>query len=780
MRRLWPFLFILLLCLPAAWPYFGGDIPRSNDSLSHLYRAVELAQLVRAGVLFPRWAPDLAHGYGYPIFNYFAYLSHYLIVLLHLAGLPMLWALRAAYILSLLAGGATAFALGREMFGERAGVVAAAAYVYSPYMLYTAHVRGGLPENLALAFLPLALWGVWRALRAWAARAPVAAMAWPALVAALAIAGFIAAHIGMALQYLPVIGVFALYALLRGGRQTARHWTLGVALVGGAVGLGLGLTAFMWLPTLLELNAVQFAAAFARTGATYANNFFQLADLFAYPRLPVYADALNPPLVRSLPLAAVGLAAVGLLAGILSGAARPFGFRRNNTAVRSGSLRREVEGYFADRLTRFDFLFVLAMALGASFLIVSASKPVWDAIPLLQLSTLPWRFLGPASLFAALGSGQLSAVSFQRSANTDRAARATSPIVHCFIVSLFIATALPFLFPPREPAPEAPTLADVARSEIPPLLVGTTTTGEYTPVWVVQFPDTSAQQAELLAGRQPQRLQLPPSATARVLATRPADDRYAVTTAEPFTAVYRSFYFPGWQVVLDGKPAPIKVTYPNGLISFDVPAGEHTVEVRFGSTPARGIADVLSLLSLILIILALVWLSRGRSWEWSRESWERSWERVAPAMNIDLPVVLAIGVLLLLGSRLIVRSGPPPMQHPLELDFGGELTLHGYSRRGDAVTLAWQAQHPIGVPYGMNVRLTDDAGLVWSDTNIARPADWRFFPGTDFWPTDEFIYDSYLIRPARGAPPGAYHLEAIVYRADTLQALSVQRIGEYM
>ncbi|MBI5827984.1 MAG: hypothetical protein HZB20_00210, partial [Chloroflexi bacterium] len=133
-----------------------------------------------------------------------------------------------------------------------------------------------------------------------------------------------------------------------------------------------------------------------------------------------------------------------------------------------------------------------------------------------------------------------------------------------------------------------------------------------------------------------------------------------------------------------------------------------------------------------------------------------------------------------LGSRLIVRSGPPPMQHPLELDFGGELTLHGYSRRGDAVTLAWQAQHPIGVPYGMNVRLTDDAGLVWSDTNIARPADWRFFPGTDFWPTDEFIYDSYLIRPARGAPPGAYHLEAIVYRADTLQALSVQRIGDYV
>ncbi len=785
MRRLWPFLFILLLCLPAAWPYFGGNIPRTNDTLFHYYRAVELARLVRAGVLFPRWAPDLAHGYGYPIFNYFAYFSHYLIVLLNLAGLPMLWALRAAYILSLLASGVTAFALGRELFGEQAGVVAAVAYVYSPYVLYTAHVRGGLPESLAMALLPLALWGVWRALRAWAARAPVAAMARPALVAALAIAGFIAAHIGMALQYLPVIGVFALYALLRGGRQTARHWALGVMLVGGMVGLGLGLTAFMWLPTLLELNAVQFAAAFARAGSGYAENFFRLADLFAYPRVPLYADALNPPLVRSLPLAAVGLAGVGLLAGILSGVARSFDYRRNTAAVRSGSLRRAIEGYLADRLISFDFLFVLAMALGASFLIVNTSKPVWDALPLLQRSAFPWRFLGPATLFVALAAGgavsfQLSAFSFPWSANTDRAARGTSPIVHCFIVSLFIVTALPFLFPPREPAPEAPTLADLARFEIPPLLVGTTTTGEYTPVWVAQFPDTHEQQVELLAGREPQRLQLPPSASARVLAARPADDRYAVTAAEPFTALYRSFYFPGWQVILDGKPAPIKVTYPDGLISFDVPAGEHTVELRFGSTPARSAAGAASVVSLWVAVGGW-WAARRRSVGGVSHDEAVNGPSTVPLTAPQAAFTLALTVAaLLVGAKLIVRHGPPPMQHPLELDFGGELTLHGYSRQGDAVTLAWQAQHPIGVPYGMNVRLTDDAGLVWSDTNIARPADWRFFPGTDFWPTDEFIYDSYLIRPVRGAPPGAYHLEAIVYRADTLQALSVQRIGDYV
>jgi hypothetical protein len=80
----------------------------------------------------------------------------------------------------------------------------------------------------------------------------------------------------------------------------------------------------------------------------------------------------------------------------------------------------------------------------------------------------------------------------------------------------------------------------------------------------------------------------------------------------------------------------------------------------------------------------------------------------------------------------------------------------------------------------MNVRLTDDRGLIWSDTNIERPRDWRFTPGADFWPTDKFILDSYILKPLPGAPPGSYDLEAIVYRADSLQALSVQRIGEFV
>jgi hypothetical protein len=759
MRRLWPLLVVALLCLPAASPYLIGDIPRTNDALTHLYRAVELDRLVRAGVLIPRWAPDFAHGYGYPIFNYFAYLSHYLIVVIHLIGLPMLWAMRAAFTVALLGSGLSAFLLGRDLADgdDGAGVVAAVAYVYSPYLLYTAHVRGGLPENLALAFLPLALWAVRRSLLTihhegsktrWDTKE-----IWKyAALAALAVAGFIASHIGMALHYLPLVGVLGLYLIARGWRLDVGRWTLGVGILSAVFAAALGLTAFLWLPSVAELGFVQFDAAFARAGLTYQNNFFDLGDLFAYPRVPVYTSVLNPPVIRALPLVALGLALIGLL--------RP----------RSAPPSR-----------RADYLFILALFLITTLLITNYSRFIWDFLPLLQRSTFPWRLLGPASLCLSLLAGQCAMRNAQFTKwNTHYALRSS------FVVSLLLLSAVPFLIVPRESAPDSPSRADLARFEIPPLLVATTTTGEYTPNWVNTFPDTRDQQAALLEGREPERLELP-GASVEHLAAQPARDIYRVTLADAATAVYHSFYFPGWDVTLDGRPLPFHPTDPHGLITFDLPPGEHTLEIRFGDTPIRTAANALSLISLAALAYGAACIAYRPS---------------SPATDYELRPAdhgwdLGFGVLgfgfssLFIASLFIARPVPPPVQHRLGFDFGGELTLYGYDlgsyASGDhtgsllqAITLIWQAQHPIGVAYGMNLRLVDERGLIWSDTDIERPRDWRFFPGTDFWKPDQYVYDSYVLKPTYGAPPGLYRLEVIVYRADTLQALSTQIIGDYV
>ena len=47
------------------------------------------------------------------------------------------------------------------------------------------------------------------------------------------------------------------------------------------------------------------------------------------------------------------------------------------------------------------------------------------------------------------------------------------------------------------------------------------------------------------------------------------------------------YYFPGWEVLVDGKPALYRVAAPYGLIETDLPVGEHRIDVRMGWTPVR-------------------------------------------------------------------------------------------------------------------------------------------------------------------------------------------------
>ena len=84
-RRLWPYLALTLLTAAAAIPLLRSGVPCTDDRTFHLFKAVELGSLLDAGHMFPRWAPHMAQGYGYPFFNYFGPLSSYVVVALHFA-----------------------------------------------------------------------------------------------------------------------------------------------------------------------------------------------------------------------------------------------------------------------------------------------------------------------------------------------------------------------------------------------------------------------------------------------------------------------------------------------------------------------------------------------------------------------------------------------------------------------------------------------------------------------------------------------------------------------
>jgi hypothetical protein len=834
-RRLQPYALLLLLALPALWPSALAGIPRTNDGLTHVYRAVELDQLVRAGVFFPRWAPHLVWDYGYPIFDFFPYEAHYLVEGLHLAGLSLLAAYNLAGALALLASGWFAYRLGREHFGETAGLASGVAYLYSPYLLYDNYIRGSLPESLALALLPLALLYLRRAVRGDRRAVPFAG---------LALAAAIFAHHGVMLQAMPFVGLYAVWEMIISNWQLVisnwqlvigktklllTNWQLLLAnyqLLLLPFVLALALSAFFWLPALTEARYVQTARGTGNGPMNYANNFLGLDQLLALPRLPVDPDLLNPPVVHSLPLAALVLAVLGA-ARWLWPRTRPQG------AGQAG----------------WSLLFFGGAALAGTLLIHPIAKPLWDALPLLQLTLFPWRLLGPVSLFVALMAGALFIEVGRRTNPLGKKGagdegriglrfvlRPSSFVFLTATLLLLIVAGLPFATPPRETLPANPGLADLAGFEVPPDFIGTTTVGEYLPAWVQQLPDVSADRQRLIQGQSVTRYDAP-GAQVQAGPAQPVGARFTVQAAQPLTFVYRTFYFPGWQATLDGQPAPITITAPEGLMGVSVPAGTHSVAFAFGTTLPRVVGDGLSIVGLAALGVWLVVVraspptpspkakaalgegpqeaggptdaqgdsnaagladltppaplspqsARGSST--LREGGRRAVNAVwllgfAVAVAAARPLLYDAGLTLLLWRGL--ASQPPRIaSQPLDLSYQGEVHLWGADlpKRPVAadepltVALYWQAEHALGVDYGFDVQLVDAAGHFWTERGYSRPVDWRFTPGTDFWPPDQYILDPYVLTLLPGTPPGQYNVAVTVFARYNQQSIGTQTVG---
>lgn len=68
-----------------------------------------------------------------------------------------------------------------------------------------------------------------------------------------------------------------------------------------------------------------------------------------------------------------------------------------------------------------------------------------------------------------------------------------------------------------------------------------------------------------------------------------------------------TFYFPGWRVEIDGKKVGIEFQDINhrGLITFAISKGFHKANVKFVESPVRLLADMISLVTIVLLILLI-------------------------------------------------------------------------------------------------------------------------------------------------------------------------------
>ncbi len=603
---------VLLIGLAVSAPllqpgYFWG----AHDARHDVYFIFQFDKAVQDGIWFPRWGPDWAFGYGYPFWIVYGPLATFIGELFHhFVGLGFEASVKAVFVFSILVSGLAMYGFVRSWLGRNAGLVAAVAYMTIPYHLVDVFVRAALAESLALAWIPLALWGF---------RAAVIRPRWPAILGAAAAYALIMWTSNLvAVVFTPALAAYVL-VLVWGrwgdGRRTTddegrmmedgstmaqtrpssfvfRLSSITRALLapGLAVVLGLGLSAAFFVPAVVEqgyINRTQWFGEYYDPAQhfVYFRQLFELRWGFGIS-VPGPLEAQTGGMSYQLGLAATILSVLAL---IVARQLRP-------------ALRREV-------------WFWALWAAVSIFLTLNISALVWRYAPLVPYAQFPWRYLMLAIIPLSILPATLVANNEWRITNGESPmARGREVWLAPALAGLLFLSSVPYLkVEIREPTAEQGPVSMAA------LVRFQRTSDEMTGVtaWVdpARRPMWSDMAELWVQGKEViTRVdygQVPQTETLAVNAEGmgSAHEQIFFYAKDPGqTVTFNWFWYPGWTAwLLDGKDGrrveklPVfREDGPLARIVVPVPAGQGYILLRFEDTPLRTAAKWVTCATLLL------------------------------------------------------------------------------------------------------------------------------------------------------------------------------------
>ena len=728
---------VLAFLAPAAALYgLTADWPATPDGLFHLHRVRALAEALRWGVLYPRWFPDFAFGYGYPVFNFYAPAFYYPPALLYLAGLDILTAVRVTLAVAYALSGVGMYGLLRRWTRPVPAVLGAILYLVYPYHLYDLFVRGALPEFVAFLWPPLIVWTTLRGLAPAAdvtlsprlrgrrfVRTRAAPSGWTA-AAALSWAGLILTHnltaLMAALAGVSLVALWVVIALASGRRaHLGRRLVAEIVLCASPLILGAGLSAAYALPALVETQWVGLSGGAGTSG--YVAHFSALRELFdggLLYRYPEASQAVVP---------APGYALVLLILVVLT------------------LLWPSARGW------RVGLSLSATATLGALWLTTASSAFLWAGLnPLLGELQFPWRWQLLAAFALACVLAWLAAVVDERltAPTSSLPLRAAAWMAAGALGGWLIVYGLGGLRPQPTPFVTADlTSIQMWEFDAQHGQVGASWTGEFLPRWVTE--------PRWAIGREPEsgvEGSQPPSAlrVARVLAQSYLGERLIYDASTAGSLIFHSFYYPAWRITVDGRPAPTRAVGALGLLAVDVPAGQHEVVRRWGATPAVWIGRLSGGVAWLTILglLALAQDCRRRLWigGWLAAavlvtaSWGGWLERTWPTVSVGADYGIV---------RLESALAPPAR--------AGETAV---------VTLYWLVT-------GAPEPLTAFVHVVAADGRMVAGYDaplGSIYTPASRWMVGELIPDCHPIPLPADLPAGVYRLKAGLYRPGAPEA----------
>jgi hypothetical protein len=532
---------------------------KAHDAAHSVFFLTEFHQGIQDGYLYPRWGPDHGLGYGYPTFIFYAPLPYYVAEVFHLLGAGPTAAIKITYALAFIFSGLTMYAFVRRLWGPRAGLVSAIVYSYVPYRLVDIYVRCAFTEFCAFVFFPLILLFFLELVET-GQRHYLA-------LAGLAYAGLILTHIVTAFLFTPLLMAYVFWLVLRQAGPSLQQWLRLSSLSLAAAVLALGLSAVFLLPIPVERG---YIAQEQWTRATYS---YEQHFVYPFQLLSAFWDygyaVEGPEDTMSLQL---GLAAVTLIL-IVAGLA----------------LRRRTYG-------RGTALFFLGLTLGIILAMLPISLPLWRLLSVAALVQFPWRLLALTAFTLSVLAGAV-VLGAEGEGEGDSF---TNPGLYVLLLVIVLAS-FGYTLPeytelsPRLETPAAPLDFELAHPDMVSMVA-----------YTQEQPRSTPLVAQYLAGEPLVKAHaLTEGATVEMVRHGGGSEEIIVRSSQEATIQFYTYYFPGWRGYVDGQEVPIRPEEPYGLITLDVPAGEHQVKIRFGDTPIRVVGKVISLLSFGLSLLLL-------------------------------------------------------------------------------------------------------------------------------------------------------------------------------
>ena len=579
--------------------YFWG----ANDARHHVYFLFEYDRLVQDGIWWPRWSPDFAFGYGYPFFNIYGPLSHFLAeLLLHFGGVSYTAAVESIFGLSIVAAAGAMYGFVRSWAGTAGAMIAGLVYTYVPYHLLNLYVRANLAESMAFVWLPLCLWAA-RASVVRTRRVPLL----PIVGLAVSYAGLMFTSNLVIVLFTPLLAGYVLvltivYAIPEEVDRRALSWPRRLGfwlrrcvppLCGGL--LGLGLSAVFWLPMVVERQFVRVDQWFSGR-YDFRGHFVYPHQLFS-PTWGFGVSTVGPddPIGFQIGVVALCFAVLGVL----------FAWSR------AGRLRWEI-AYFS------------VAALGATLLTMQIAAPLWE-LPmiggLLQSAQFPWRWLVLPALCGSLLAGLIGWTLDERNRE-----QLSLPLV--VFASLVILGSYSYLrVEITEPVEGPVSLAGLMRfQQSSDEMTGSTAWVKEIPAWS-PMADVYISQDQAGETVKPVDTKLDYGvfdyktfSASSVAHNTVSEEIYFYNGREtPQIVIFNHFYYPGWRAyLLDGQhglrvsevPVTPETTGTLGRMTVPVPPGEGHLLLIYEDTPPRTVGGILSLVTAALLGVLLLWAGK--------------------------------------------------------------------------------------------------------------------------------------------------------------------------